>query len=467
MNHCFNDTQIDPSLRRSLFKIVWTCATTLFACTYVAIHPNISVDESDGVVLLRRIGLMIAMGVVPELVVLWALQQRLLASSLRIIHRGGAGKWTQAHGFFMIMGGFCYYTKGGIRKTLDYDTLKRLHDEGKIQWPTVVTEPEIKDRSKADILTKTIVLIQTSWFCIQFITRLILHLDVTELEIATFAYAILNIVVYLLWLNKPFDVRSQILLRGEHDPVFPQSDVEKGPRREGSTEVPLTGDSKSQQPELTSKQYLRQRWHDLSKKNSSSEDDKIDLSDIILFPYHTFQNIFMNPFSREYTDFSGSPPTKIDLDGHVEKHPVVGWKAEVELWFLRKFRAKSDGSAPVPFSICMAIIFGGTHLIAWKFHFPSVAEMWLWRASSLALVAPAVLLMLLRIPGGAWICGIFPNIVTDILSIFSWIVGFMIVPIIYAMGRAIILFLPLIALRRLPCGAFEDINWLGIFFPHF
>lgn len=90
MNHCFNDsdTQIDPSLRRSLFKIVWTCATTLFACTYVAIHPNISVDESDGVVLLRRIGLMIAMGVVPELVVLWALQQRLLASSLRIIHRG-------------------------------------------------------------------------------------------------------------------------------------------------------------------------------------------------------------------------------------------------------------------------------------------------------------------------------------------------------------------------------------------
>ncbi|KAF9035606.1 hypothetical protein BJ165DRAFT_1510134 [Panaeolus papilionaceus] len=35
-------------------------------------------------------------------------------------------------------------------------------------------------------------------------------------------------------------------------------------------------------------------------------------------------------------------------------------------------------------------IFGGAHLIAWGFRFPTVAEMWLWLASSLVLITLSI-----------------------------------------------------------------------------
>ncbi|KAF9030395.1 hypothetical protein BJ165DRAFT_1358855 [Panaeolus papilionaceus] len=183
---CGNSCNDDP--RRSLFSIIWGCATTLFACTYVAIHPNVSFNETGTVVLARRMGLAMAMILTPELVVYWALQQRLLAHSLCIMHEDKG--WTLRHAFFLIMGGFSYYDESGTERTLDYTTLKYLHASEKLQWPTaeIISEDEIKDRSKADAVTKIIVLIHILWFCIQYLTRLIIHMEVLELESAIFAY---------------------------------------------------------------------------------------------------------------------------------------------------------------------------------------------------------------------------------------------------------------------------------------
>ncbi|KAF9035153.1 hypothetical protein BJ165DRAFT_1510520 [Panaeolus papilionaceus] len=456
MDRCLpvNGADIGTSLRRSLFKIVWSCATTLFACTYVAIHPNISANESDWVVTMRRIGLLIAMGLVPELVVLWALEQRILAISLRIIHRKQG--WTQAHSFFVIMGGFCYYdNEEGERKTLDYRTLVSRYEAGLIEWPTpdIVSEPQIKDRSKADLVTKTIAVVQTLWFCIQFITRLIVHLHVTELEIATFAYAVLNIIVYMLWWNKPFDVRSQIHLRGINDPVVPPAPSERP--------VPLPTTLGPPQREEKLSAYLKRKWEDWRSVLVQVKQGPLDF---LFLPYNLFQRVFA-PFGQKYTDYSGTPPGPLLLDSHVTQNPIQSRIGRFEYLLLGVFKQKDASNVNYPFAICVAIIFGGIHLIAWPFTFPSIPEMWLWRASSLALVAPAILLMIMRIPRGKALFARLPNGIVNLLAIPAFF-GLLLVPWVYMFARITILLLPLIALRRLPCDANDDINWLGIFFPH-
>ena len=61
---------------RTRFDIVWSCVTTLFICTWVAIHPNIP-PQGEGHMksLWRRIKLMLWTLLVPELVLMWAYRQ--------------------------------------------------------------------------------------------------------------------------------------------------------------------------------------------------------------------------------------------------------------------------------------------------------------------------------------------------------------------------------------------------------
>ena len=72
----------------------------------------------------------------------------------------------------------------------------------------VPTEAEIKDRGKSNWLTKSLVLVQTSWFVLQCIARAIKHLPVTRLEIVTLAYAVMDFVIYIFWWNKPLNVND-------------------------------------------------------------------------------------------------------------------------------------------------------------------------------------------------------------------------------------------------------------------
>ena len=93
------------------------------------------------------------------------------------------------------------------------------------------TEAEIKDRGKSDWLTKSLVLLQTSWFVMQCIARGIKHLPVTHLKIVTLAYAAMNFMIYAFWWNKPLNVNQPVRVfrkSGESGPseIQPQSSSE-------------------------------------------------------------------------------------------------------------------------------------------------------------------------------------------------------------------------------------------------
>jgi hypothetical protein len=89
---------------------------------------------------------------------------------------------SKTHGFFVCMGGFVTHGKHPI---VDRD---QLHI-----YASAIKEIQvgaIKDKSKGDALSKAVALFQGLWFITQCIARATQHLPVTELEVATLAFAV-------------------------------------------------------------------------------------------------------------------------------------------------------------------------------------------------------------------------------------------------------------------------------------
>ena len=79
----------DPneSTRRSIWSIFWGCLATIFACSWVAVHPNI--PAPSGSIFLTRLKLMGYMLIVPELVIVWAVRQWYAAHYIANKYKGG------------------------------------------------------------------------------------------------------------------------------------------------------------------------------------------------------------------------------------------------------------------------------------------------------------------------------------------------------------------------------------------
>jgi hypothetical protein len=71
---------------------------------------------------------------------------------------------------------------------------------------------DIMDRSKGDALSKGLALAQRLWFCVQYFARIHQHLAVTQLEVATFAFAVVDVFIWVLWWGKPLDVQRPIVI---------------------------------------------------------------------------------------------------------------------------------------------------------------------------------------------------------------------------------------------------------------
>lgn len=225
-----NTTSFEPLIcicteQRSVSDIVWSCLATLFACSWVSVHPDIPNEgERWWSNILQRIEFMSWTILSPEFVMTWAGRQWIGARRIareqskracsidhvnELLLNVFDTDWTVTHGHFLQMGGFMLYKAGEKKGVLSYDRFKMLLHNKKIEFPQVTRE-EIEDRSKSDGLCKALVIGQTSWFILQCIARRINHLPITELELATLAFAALNGCMYFCWWDKPFDVRIPI-----------------------------------------------------------------------------------------------------------------------------------------------------------------------------------------------------------------------------------------------------------------
>jgi hypothetical protein len=74
---------------RSTWNIILSCFATLFACSWVAIHPNIPAKSDSSIRrFFRHLMIMAYMLVVPEAVIYWAARQWWAARNIAKKHRG-------------------------------------------------------------------------------------------------------------------------------------------------------------------------------------------------------------------------------------------------------------------------------------------------------------------------------------------------------------------------------------------
>lgn len=70
---------------------------------------------------------------------------------------------------------------------------------------------ELMDKSKTNVLSRTVAYGQMLWFCANFIGRLVEGLTITKLEVASLAYVAMTLATYYFWMNKPLDVDCPII----------------------------------------------------------------------------------------------------------------------------------------------------------------------------------------------------------------------------------------------------------------
>ena len=327
---------------------------------------------------------------------------------------------------------------------LTADELVFLVQKGYIDIPSI-TKKEIEDKSKGDVMSKGITVVQTGWFITQCLARWVRRLPVAELELVTLAFAVTNTMTYLFWWSKPLSSECTVPIALKKpvsdddwrecvrfiqipellDDGTPATKVEMEPSIEGAgkeggvIEMRCSVAGAGGEPDGT-----------------VSDEKKHPTKDERCWPIFMFESARTSPScewhlrttkKRVHRQYSGFLPP---------------------LQFLGSFLV---GGAS-------AITFGGIHCIAWSFAFPSHAERILWRVCCIVIMGvPVFLAVVFGLLMLFWKCSRpFRPVVREVVDSTRYV---------YILARVIMLTVALTGLRYLPPGVSETVSW-STFIPH-
>lgn len=102
------------------------------------------------------------------------------------------------------------FTPDMFRYSLKAPELCFLAKRGLIADFPCITEDEIRDKSKEDILMKLLPMGQIIWLIVQLSVRKANGLPSTQLEIATLSFGVCTLLTYAFWLYKPKDIHEPV-----------------------------------------------------------------------------------------------------------------------------------------------------------------------------------------------------------------------------------------------------------------
>lgn len=430
------------------------------------------------------------------------------------------------HGFFIGMGGLLLSEEGNPLRTLDMEYLEDAVDLGTMEWPKI-SEEEILDKGNGDYFTKGIVVLQTGWFVLQCIARAVARLSLTELEVTTLAYAVLNGAMYFFWWNKPLDVgRGMVIYQKKSgnlefvsarnsDDIYGQISVVNVSRTLGATCKTVDISQSSRRSTLKRSCSLSS----LSSTKSIIMSDNHNTSDIFRRSDHmqdlTHLQAQRSSVLFETTARSESPslvissttlpPTrprhhfsKKTKKSHIECLSTLIYPFRLFINDCEEMKdsgsLSSNGMSPFYASVRLPLkhalsvllfllgtIFGAIHCIAWSFEFPSAVEKWMWKGAAMGiLILPSLIAANYLLSN--WLHS--PPFLGLHFTQFNFTVSLSGLCLLagrfleatssirlsvlfglYIVSRTILLILPLIELRSLPPSAFQSIDWTG-FIPH-
>lgn len=339
-----------PNTRGTL-DILWSSLFTILACTWTLQHPYVP-DQRNGCdpgVLgdikwaLYAFGksalIMVIAALAPEVMIGLAAGELIDAIQVQKMMEDYAfndqAAWSLRHSYFARMRGFAIRSKkpleapenpssksGGDKiHCLSAVQLYDLRHYRVIESLPDIRAEEIKDKSKSDTLGKFIAIGQIAWTIVQIIVRAAKKLPVSPLEVAVVAFAACAVIVYGLYIKKPQRVSTPIVIH-----------VYIGQKE-------TLGEILEECREMAQK-----------KKEEEAEEE------------------------------AGQ-----ETHGNSHESRAVASDSEIESLITRPKKAVESSTRYMYTFIVLGVgaaIFGGIHVIAWNFAFPTTIELIGWRCAS-------------------------------------------------------------------------------------
>ncbi|KAF8646425.1 hypothetical protein AX16_007218 [Volvariella volvacea WC 439] len=428
-------SRCDPTRTRTIPDILYSCIGVILLCTYISIHHNIP-DQNDSrtKVIWIKIRTTLYALIAPEVVIMWAIRQRIMAG--KIADENKHRRWTRTHGFYIQMGGLMQRQGDSTYQVLCHEDIAK-----EVKIPDI-PEKEIKDHGKGDILAKALVVIQTTWFVAQCIARHNQGLVLTEIELVTLAFATLNMITYGLWWDKPLNIEYPIYFD------------ENGVRTDG----PLAGvDQEGEVKEWKGTWYER-IWGSIKGRTArlgsvcQSAWGSVKRSWRENWQEYWILAVVISPFLAIFVPLWHMMLAEDTENRRTSVHPF--------------YAAEMDGKdiwLALVYGSVVGVLFGAIHLIGWNFQFSTTTELWLWRASSLVLtITPAFLAMTFA---SFYARERFNSENFNFIAIVFGTLAFFLSPPLYFAARVILLFLAFFSLRYLPESAYQNVKWTE-YIPH-
>ncbi|KAN0076468.1 hypothetical protein V8E54_006610 [Elaphomyces granulatus] len=200
---------------RGTASLLYTCLITIFLCAWSAMHTPIPARHTSWMEnFFYKVGFAAFTIIAPEIVFLEAIRSyffvRETLDELSASLLEGGFKYTEAHVWFIFMGGFEIQCTDANHR-LNLNEIKDLITRKVIPASSIaITEEEISGRSKTDQLSKLITCVQILWFIIQLTGRAVQHLPTTNLELFTLGIVVCSLGTYAAFWRRPQDIHLPV-----------------------------------------------------------------------------------------------------------------------------------------------------------------------------------------------------------------------------------------------------------------
>ncbi len=422
--------------------------------------------------------------------------------------------WTVEQAYFAATGGLAVDTSSFWDKPRLTFTPEGIIMLAEMNLLPRFSQADVEVRSNANSITKLFVCMQVLWYFIQSIARLTQGLPLSIIEVHTLTHIGCAIVMYTIWFRKPYNVTSPIIsnsqplvnmaallaLRYDHEDsgwgalydeyINDDDDEWKIYRREhtasntSEAEEVLIYGNPHEYPEFPAEPtgYTQQ----CSTRNTISIQtirrfNKAPANSPKIFAHLEAANNALDYLKQHDLHFRW----EISKDGWTNYYPSHAF-LDITDTVKGRWNGNSHYKPPPHIRRNAAILFSGiygaSHLSAWSFHFPTTAEMWLWRACCITMATTPILVavfwlcrkadgLLRRVDEKSaprkervwWLrrwCGLF------LVGVVGW-TGFYLALALgsYPYIRLFILGEALASLRSPEEGTYKDVDWTK-FIPH-
>ena len=361
---------------RGTLSLITTCLATIFLCTWIVIHPRVYKRESYAT--LHKMALFVKTIFAPEFIAVEGLQEWAQCRRMERECSGlTEGQFEIIHAFYISMLALRYRTPSGDRVIWpnQYTWLlqQRLSQWGDALHQSLLLE-DICDKNKSDSAAKFLALIQVCWFSAQCILRVSYHLPLSQLESMTLGYIPLFIVTYFFWWNKPKDIRSPSIVE------LPDMTPEQMQTFQ-SMAVSNKFDNEGMKYQVSHWNV----WYLTPRVFEKEEEDRI-----MREARATSEKLAKNSTQTANPNSNITYSTTInESEVHdIEQQVKIRKDIVVAHWDPGLYRSKIW-----PVTCLFGVSFGALHLVSWNTIFPTIIELWLWRASAFVSIVSMLIFM--------------------------------------------------------------------------